>query len=100
MKKEPMARTLDPYAGTDLEKFEALVNQFEHVSTTSIPAPQMRRIIRENLVELRRIQKQLRDIWECLHCAGLRMNAEETLAGGVRNMAQAYVSAKEIINKS
>jgi hypothetical protein len=46
---------MDKMARTDLEK---AINTLEHISTTSIPAAQMRRIIRETLLDLYKVRNR------------------------------------------
>lgn len=80
---------------TDLE---AVLPDLEHYVSTHGPGPDVRlAAFKEALATTK---AQLHDIYKCLKVdVGLNMAPEETLAGGVRNLAQAYVVTKEIKDK-
>lgn len=77
-----------------IQALEAVVPDLEHYVSTHGPGPDVRLAAFKEAMAT--VKFQLNDIYKCLKVdVGLAMAPEETLAGGVRNLAQVYVAHEE-----
>lgn len=77
-----------------VDALEAVIPDLEHYVSTHGPGPDVRLAAFKEA--LAKTKFQLNDIYKCLKVdVGLNMAPEETLAGGVRNLAQVYVAKEE-----